>query len=116
MRHLSKQKKFGRTRNQRNALLNGLIRSLIEREKIVTTTVKAKSIRPHVEQIITKGKSKNLTTIRYLHSLLDPKNAKKVYEVLSPRYQERAGGYTKILRMPPRKSDGAEIAVIEFIK
>ena len=116
MRHLSNQKKFGRTRNQRNALLNGLIRSLIEREKIVTTTVKAKGIKPQVEQIITKGKNKNLSTIRYLHSLLDSKNAKKVYEILSPRYQERTGGYTKILRIPPRKSDGAEMAIIEFIK
>ncbi|MDO8495342.1 MAG: 50S ribosomal protein L17 [bacterium] len=116
MRHLSKQKKFGRTMNQRNALLNGLVRSLIERERIVTTEVKAKSLRPRVEKIITKGKVKNLSTVRYLHSLLNPKNAKKVYDVLSPRYQSRPGGYTKIMKMPPRKSDGASMAIIELIK
>ena len=102
--------------NKRNALLNGLARSLIEREKIVTTMVRAKSLKPKVEQIITKGKDKNLSTIRYLHRQLDPKNAKKVYEMLSPRYQARAGGYAKILRLPPRKSDGAEMAIIELLK
>jgi large subunit ribosomal protein L17 len=102
--------------NQRNALLNGLVRSLIEHERIVTTTVKAKSLKPRVEKIITKGKNKDLSTMRYLHSLLDPKNARKVYNVLSPRYQSRAGGYAKILKMPNRKSDGAAMAIIELIK
>ena len=116
MRHLSKQKKFGRTMNQRNALLNGLIRSLIEREKIITTVVKAKSIKPRIEKLITKGKHKDLSTIRYLQSRLDSKNAKKIYEILAPRYQSRAGGYTKIIKLPPRKSDGAAVAVIELVK
>lgn len=115
MRHLSKNKKFGRTVNKRQALLNGLIRSLIEHEKIVTTAAKAKGIKPHLEQIITKGKNKNLSTVRYLHRLLDPKNAKKVYDVLSPRYQSRRGGYAKILKIPPRKSDGAKMAIMELV-
>lgn len=116
MRHLSKNKKFGRTKNQRNALLNGLIRSLIEHEKITTTVVKAKAVRPRLERIITKGKTKDLSAVRYLHQRLDPKNAKKVYDVLGPRYHARAGGYAKILKMPARKSDGAEMAIIELIK
>src|SRR3989344_5111835 len=99
MRHLSKNKKFGRTKNKRNALLNGLIRSLIEREKITTTIVKAKAIRPRLEQIITKGKQKDVSTTRYLPQRLDPKNTKKVYDVLGPRYHARPGVYSKILRM-----------------
>lgn len=102
--------------NQRHALLNGLIQSLIEREKIVTTVVKAKSVRPRMEKIITKGKQKDLPTIRYLHRLLNPKNAKKVYDILSPRYLTRPGGYIKIMKLPPRKSDGAAMATIELIK
>lgn len=116
MRHLRKNKKFGRTVNKRQALLSGLVQSLIEREKIVTTAAKAKSIKPRLEQIITKGKKKDLSTVRYLHRRLDSQNAKKVYDVLSPRYQARAGGYVRILKLPPRKSDGAAMAVIELIK
>lgn len=116
MRHLSKYKKFGRPKNQRNALLNGLIRSLIDHEKITTTIVKAKAIQPRLEQMITRGKSKNLSARRYLHQRLDPKNAKKVYDILGPRYQSRSGGYSKILKTPSRKSDGADMAIIELIK
>lgn len=116
MQHLKKTRKFGRERNQRNALLKSLIRSLIEQEKIVTTEAKAKSLRPLVEKVITRGKSNNLAAVRYLNSFLDAKNAKKVYEVLGPRYQSRAGGYTRILRRPARKSDGSPQALIEFVK
>lgn len=116
MRHLSKNKKFGRPKNKRNALLNGLMRSVIEREKITTTLVKAKAIRPRLENLITKGKTKNLATMRYLHQQLGPANAKKVYGILGPRYQSRPGGYLKIMRLPARQSDGAAMAVIELLK
>ena len=116
MRHLSKKKKFGRTSGKRDALLKGLVCSLIEREKITTTATKAKAIRPLVEKAVTRGKDKNLSAIRFLNSLLDAKTAKKICEVIAPRYQSRLGGYTKILKLPARKSDGSPMAIIEFIK
>ena len=116
MKHHKKGKTFGRVRKIRVALMRDLMRALIEHEKITTTETKAKAIRPKIEKIITRGKQKNLSNMRYLSSELGNVPAKKVYDTLSPRYQNRAGGYTRILKMAPRKSDNSAMAVIEFIK
>lgn len=116
MKHLKKGRIFGRKKNQRSALIKDLIRSLIEYEKITTTEAKAKSLRPAVEKVITRSKKKDLPTMRYLRTFLSKQLAKKVSGILSLRYQTRLGGYTKITKIPPRKSDGSPMAIIEFVK
>lgn len=116
MKHLKKGRVFGREKNQRSALIKGLMRSLVEHERVVTTEAKAKSLRSAVEKVITRGKKNNLQTIRYLRTFLSKELTRKVGDVLSPRYQSRQGGYTRIVKLPPRKSDGSPIAIIEFVK
>jgi len=116
MKHLKKGRIFGRTKNLRSALIRDLVKSLIEHEKITTTEAKAKSLRPAVEKIITRGKKKTLAVNRQLHSFLGEKTAKKVSNILSPRYQLHLGGYTRITKLPPRKSDGSPMAIVEFVK
>lgn len=116
MRHRKKGKKLSRKIGPRKALERNLIISLISYEKINTTEEKAKFIKPRVEKIITIGKQKNLTSKRRLNQLLTNKKAeKKVREVLSERYKDRAGGYTRILKIGKRLGDGARITRIEFV-
>lgn len=115
MKHHKKGKTFGRVRKVRIALMRDLMRALIEKEEITTTQAKAKALRPKIEKIITRGKQKNIANIRFLSSELGISSAKKVYETLSPRYQTRAGGYTQILKVAPRKSDAASMAIIKFL-
>ncbi|HEY4484115.1 MAG TPA: 50S ribosomal protein L17 [Candidatus Paceibacterota bacterium] len=116
MKHRKKGKIFGRTKKQRSALIQGLAESLIQHERIITTETKAKSLRPVVEKLVTKGKEKDLSKLRQLVSLTNKKTAKKLLEILGPRYRSRGGGYTKITKLAPRKSDGSPMAIIEFIK
>lgn len=116
MKHHKKGKTFGRIRKVRTALMRDLMRSIIEHEKIITTETKAKALRPKIEKLITKGKRKNTANIRRLVSKLGIDSAKKIYGQLSPRFQNRAGGYTRIIKMPPRKSDNSSMAIIEFLK
>lgn len=116
MKHRKKGRKFGRKRDQRKALLKGLAANLILKEKITTTEVKAKELRPFVEKLITKSKTKNLATIRYLSAILPTKARKKITEQIGPRYQSRAGGYTRIVKKQARQGDGAKMAIIELIK
>lgn len=116
MRHRKNKKILDRGRDQRRALLKNLIVSLVKEEKIKTTLAKAKFLRPKVEKVITLGKKNILSSRRRLISLLqNEKLAKKVLEELSPRYLERKGGYTRIIKLGSRKSDGAEMAMIEFV-
>lgn len=116
MRHRKNKKILDRGRDQRRALLKNLIVSLVKEEKIKTTLAKAKFLRPKVEKVITLGKKNVLSSRRRLISLLqNEKLAKKVLEELSPRYLERKGGYTRIIKLGSRKSDGAEMAMIEFV-
>lgn len=114
MRHQKKGRKFGRERNQRQALLRSLAANLILKEKITTTFAKAKEVRPFVEKLITKSKKQNLTSIRYLSGYL-PINARKKIMELGERYKERPGGYTKIIKLGQRKSDSAKMAIIKFV-
>lgn len=117
MRHHNANRKFGRERNQRNALMRGLTRSLLVHGKITTTEAKAKSLRPVVEDLITKAKRDTLATRRLVTARLENKAAlsKKLFTEIAPRYKERAGGYTRIVKLPRRKSDGSSMAVIELI-
>lgn len=116
MRHSNSIKKFGRKSGQRKALIESLARSLVLKEKIKTTEVKAKSLRPFVEKIITNGKKDTLAARRLVISRIGQEGAKKVMDVLSPRFKERKGGYTRITKLGERKSDGSRMAVIELLQ
>ena len=118
MRHSNNKRKFGRTKNQRNAMLYSLALNLIVREKIKTTLPKAKELRPLIEKFVTRAKGGSLATRRLIMAKLfnRSKEVKKLFEVLAPKYQDTKGGYTRILKLGARKADGAPMAIIEFIQ
>ncbi|MCD6115306.1 50S ribosomal protein L17 [bacterium] len=111
-----KTKTFHRKKDQRKALMKGLVRSLFIHEKIKTTEAKAKELRKLAERLISKGKKNDLAARRYLAQYLDKATVKKVFETIIPRYKEREGGYTRIYKLGPRQSDGAEMVIIELVK
>ena len=116
MRHRKEKKILDRKTGPRKALLRSLILNLLLHEKIKTTLVKAKTIRPIVESLITVGKESNLSNRRKINKFLANRElTKKILEEISPRYKERPGGYTRIVKIGPRRGDGAEIALIEFV-
>jgi large subunit ribosomal protein L17 len=118
MRHHNANRKFGRSSNQRHALLKGLTASLIEKGRIVTTEAKAKELRPTVEKLVTKAKNPTLASRRLLLAGLYNNEAvvSTLINDIAPRYAERAGGYTRIIKLAPRKSDASPMAVIEFVQ
>ena len=115
MRHLKKGRKFGRTRNQRRSLLRSLAYQLVTHERIQTSEAKAKELAPVVEKLITKAKRDTLATRRLLASRLPSAAAKKLVTVLGPRFRARTGGYTRIIKLPVRKSDASQRAIIELV-
>lgn len=116
MRHHNNIRKFGRTRNQRKALLRSLAINLILNGKMETTEAKAKEIRPYVEKLVTKAKKNDLTAKRQIVSKLgNEEGMKKLFADLAPKYKDRAGGYTRIIKLPRRQGDGSPMAFIEFI-
>ena len=116
MKKQKKGKKFSRKADQRKAFLKSLIQSLVLKEKIQTTQVRAKEIRSRTEKLITLAKKGDLAAIRGIGRFLDKKSTKKLIEKIAPRYKERQGGYTRIYKLAPRRSDGAKRAIIELIK
>ena len=116
MRHRNKKTTLDRKTGPRKALVKGLIASLIIYEKIKTTEAKAKAIKPKIEKLITIGKESDLTARRRLLKELPTKSTvAKVLDVLGPRYKERPGGYTRIVKIGTRKGDGAEMVQISFV-
>jgi large subunit ribosomal protein L17 len=115
MRHHNTVKKFGRVRNQRKALLSSLARSLVLKEKIQTTEAKAKALRPFVERLITQGKKATISARRAITMRIGKEGTKKLVDVLAPKYKERKGGYTRIVKLPRRFSDSSSQAIIEFV-
>lgn len=116
MRHANHNRKFGRVRNQRNALLKSLARSLVLKQKIRTTEAKAKELRPYVEKLITLGKSETLASRRLLVARVGADAARTITKGgLAAKYKERSGGYTRITKQVRRLSDGSPMAVIEFV-
>ena len=117
MRHHSTQRKFNRSRTQRQALLASLAESLILKERIVTTEAKAKELRKVVEPMITKGKLGSLASRRALIASLKGRErvAKKIIDTLSPRYQDRRGGYTRVTKVFKKSADARKMALIEFV-
>ncbi|PJE73514.1 MAG: 50S ribosomal protein L17 [Candidatus Terrybacteria bacterium CG10_big_fil_rev_8_21_14_0_10_41_10] len=115
MKHAKKGRKFGRERDQRKALMKSLVFNLVKDEKIKTTEAKAKELRPAIEKIITKAKTDNLASRRLVSSRIGQIAAKKVFDKIAPKYKDRNGGYTRIIKMAPRKSDASRMAIIEFV-
>ena len=109
-------KKLNRTSEHRKALIKNMLNSLIKYEQITTTLPKAKVLKPQAEKIITLGKKDTLTNTKSLISKLqDKKSANKVKKTLSKRYENRKGGYTRIIKAGFRYGDNAPMAVIEFV-
>jgi large subunit ribosomal protein L17 len=116
MRHGNSGRKLNRTATHRSALFASLATALIKHEQIVTTLPKAKDLRPVVEKLITLGKRGDLHARRQAMSKLrDETMVKKLFDVLGKRYQDRNGGYTRVLKAGFRYGDNAPLAVIEFV-
>jgi large subunit ribosomal protein L17 len=116
MRHRVGGYKLKRDGAARNSLLRGLVTSVIERERVITTVPKAKAIKPLVDRMITLGKEDTLHARRQAAGFLfTPASVKKLFETLAPRFGQRHGGYTRIVRLGPRKGDGAEQAMLELV-
>src|SRR5271154_7531605 len=117
MRHQRNRYQLSRTASHRKALLMNLSKEIIEHERIETTEAKAKAVKPQIEQLITLAKRGSLHARRQaLSSLAQDKFAvHKLFEDLAPRYAERPGGYTRILKLGPRKSDSTEMVFIELV-
>jgi len=117
-------RKLGRTSAQRKALLRDLVTDLIINERIETTEMKAKELSKVADKMVTLGKKGTLAArkdagafVRYeVANTETGQNAvQKLFEVIAPRYAERKGGYTRVLKLGPRRGDGAEMAIIEFV-
>ena len=116
MKHNITHRKLNRTSSHRKALLMNLSNALIKHEQIQTTLPKAKELRPFVEKIITLGKKGDLESRRKTISILqDDKNTKKIFDIFAPRYKDRSGGYTRIVKIGNRFGDNAPVAIIELV-
>jgi large subunit ribosomal protein L17 len=116
MRHRVKGKKLSRDSAQRKALLRSLVTSFLEKERIRTTLAKAKAVKPLAEKMITLGKKNSLHSRRLaLRFLYKREVAKKLFDEIGPRFSERPGGYTRIIKLGPRAGDGAEMALLELV-
>jgi large subunit ribosomal protein L17 len=116
MRHAKSGRKLGRDSAHRKALFSNMAASLIEHEQIVTTLPKAKDLRPIVEKLITLGKRGGLHARRQaIAELKSAETVRKLFDVLAPRYKERSGGYTRVLKAGFRYGDAAPVAVIELV-
>lgn len=110
-----RQTKFGRKKNVRAAFLTSIIEALIIYGRIRTTETRAKTIKPIVEKLVTKAREPDLAATRLLARRLHPPALKKLRDELGLRYRDRHGGYTRIIKVPSHRRDGASMAVIEFV-
>jgi large subunit ribosomal protein L17 len=117
MRHQRNRHKLSRDSAHRKALLMNLSKELIDHERIETTTAKAKAVKPQVERLITLAKRGDLHARRQALSALgqDKFMVYKLFDEIAPRYADRPGGYTRILKLGPRKSDATEMALLELV-
>lgn len=116
MRHGMVNRKLGRTTSHRLAMFRNQLASLIQNERIVTTLPKAKELRPQIERLVTLAKNDSVHARRQAAQVID--NAElvsKLFGTLGPRFSERPGGYTRIVKLGPRRGDAAEMAIIEFV-
>ena len=116
MRHQAQSRRFDRPTDQRLALFRGLVTDLLRHEQIRTTEAKAKAVRGLAEKMITLGKTGSLASRRrVLGYVYDKDVAGKIFDELGPRYAERPGGYTRLVRLGPRKGDGAPLVLLELV-
>ena len=117
MRHQQKRNKLSRSSSHRKALLMNLSKEVIEHERIKTTEAKAKAVKPEVEKLITLAKRGDLHARRQALSALsqDKFAVYKLFEEVAPRYADRPGGYTRILKLGPRRSDATEMVYLELV-
>lgn len=115
MNHHKKARKFGRERKVRDGLLKSLALSLIVNGKIKTTDAKAREIRPFVEKLVSQGRVATIANRRALVSKIGSIGTEKIMKDLGPGYAKRAGGYTRITKLPARVSDGSLMAIIEWV-
>ena len=116
MRHRKKGRSLSRTPSHRRAVLRNLATSLFEHERITTTTAKAKELRPYAERLITLAKRGDLHARRLAaRKISDRAVLGKLFDDIAPRFQEREGGYTRVLKIGTRKGDAAEMAFIELV-
>lgn len=116
MKHQNKGRKFGREIGVRKALIKSLLHNFIVYGKIKTTEAKAKEIRPVMEKIITAAKKGTIAARRQVFKkLANQKDICKIFNDIAPKYKERKGGYLRIIKTAPRKTDAAKMAIIEFV-
>ena len=121
MRHRKHTDKLGRTSDHRAAMLSNLVASLVDHERVVTTLRIARSARRDADKLVTLAKRNNLHARRQAISYLRPSGearkatVRKLFDVLGPRFAERPGGYTRIIKLAPRRGDNAPMAILEFV-
>jgi len=115
MRHGMVNRKLGRTSAHRNALFRNQLASLIDKERIITTLPKAKELRPQIERLITLARTDSVHNRRQAVRVVDESMVAKLFDTLGPRFTDRPGGYTRIIKLGPRRGDAAEIAILEFV-
>jgi len=116
MRHRMGGRKLQRTSSHRTAMFRNMAAALIKHEQITTTLAKAREIRPYTEKLVTLAKKGGLSNRRLAHArMLDETQLVKLFDVLAPRYADRAGGYLRIVKAGIRASDAADMAIIEFV-
>ncbi len=117
MRHGRKNRKFGRKANVRRGFIRSLAVAFITHEQITTTEARAKELRPYIEKLVTKAKSGDVAARRLIRSRLGNQEtlANKMVDEIAPRYADRNGGYTRIIKLPARKGDASPMAIIQFV-
>ncbi len=118
MSHHNKARSFGRKSDQKRALMRGLLKNLIEHERISTTEAKAKELRPMIERMVTRARVDSVANRRLIAARLgnDDRMVKKLFTTIAPRYTDRTGGYTRIIKRPVKASTGRKEAYIAFVK
>ena len=109
-------RKLGRTTDHRKAMLRAMVTYLLEKGKIETTVTRAKEVSAMAEKMITIGKTNDLHSKRQVHAYVTKQDvAKKLFDEISPKYADRNGGYTRVIKIGPRRGDAAEMAIIELV-
>ncbi|MEE1046318.1 MAG: 50S ribosomal protein L17 [Clostridia bacterium] len=113
---MAHQRKLGRPTDQRRAMLRNLTTSLLENGRIETTVTRAKEVQKLADKMVTLGKSNTLHTKRQALSYITKRDVViKLFDEIAPKYSERNGGYTRIIKMGPRRGDAAEMAILELV-
>ncbi len=111
-----KNRKLGRTSNQRRAMLRAMVTYLLENGQIKTTVTRAKEVAPVTEKMITLAKANTLASYRQALGFITKEDvANKLFKEIGPKYADRNGGYTRIVRIGPRRGDAAEMAIIQLV-